>query len=225
MMLSIDRLLKTESFKKVSKMAKLKVIMLMVLLMIPIISAAPSYIFKQSEPSDLKISCFDINNNLCNNAVTCYLTVHKPDQSNLYSNVTMTQSSNLDYWNYTLTGLDDNGNYATIVRCIGNTTGFSTFTFEVNPTGAVQTSILNNPMLLILGILALILIGMGVHFNSPWFGFIGSIMFVLGGVYTMIYGFNNVTDIYTRGISVVFIGVGIIFMFLAAYEWYGGEKE
>ena len=118
-----------------------------------------------------------------------------------------------------------NGDYPTIVGCKGNTTGFSTFIINVNPTGRAQTSILDNPMLLILGLLALVLVGMGVYFHTPGFGFIGSIMFLLGGLYTMIYGFNNVTDFYSRGIGITFIGLGFIFMFLAAYEWIWGSRE
>ena len=35
----------------------------------------------------------------------------------------------------------------------------------------------------------------------------------------MIYGFDNVTDIYTRGVGLTFIGMGFIFMFTSAYEW------
>jgi len=37
-------------------------------------------------------------------------------------------------------------------------------------------------------------------------------------MYTMIYGFNNVTDLYTRGIAGVIIGLGLIVSISAAYE-------
>lgn len=198
---------------------------ILVSLLLPFVFAAPSYTFKKDEPTDLKISCFDIDNDLCNTEVDCYMTIHYPDLTNLYSEVTLVQSTNLDYFNYTLNDLTQTGEYPTVVRCVGNTTGFSTFTFEVTPTGKTQTSIFDNPMLLVLGIFAIVLIGMGVYFNSAGFGFIGAVMFLLGGIYTMIYGFNNVTDMYTRGIAVTFLGLGFIFIILSAYEWIWGSHE
>jgi hypothetical protein len=44
-------------------------------------------------------------------------------------------------------------------------------------------------------------------------------MFLLGGIYTMIYGFNNVTNLYTRGVAITLIGIGVAFMISSAYEW------
>lgn len=222
--MKIHSLLNTGSLKKAAKMRKLN-IFIIAILMLPFVFATPSYIFKINEPADLKISCFDIDNKLCNNAVKCNMTMHYPDQTNLYSNVEMSQASNLDYFNYTLHGLNESGEYATIVRCDGNTSAFSTFEIEVNPTGLAQTSILDNPMLLIIGILAILLVALGAYFNSPSFGFLGAIMFLFGGIYTMIYGFNNVVDLYTRGIAITFIGLGFIFMFFAAYEWVWGRND
>lgn len=200
-------------------------IFLMVLLLIPIVYAVPSYVFKINEPADLKISCFDIDNTLCNTGVNCYLTVHYPDQTNLFKNGSLTQDSTLEFFNYTMTGLNVSGEYPVVVRCDGNTSGFSTFTFEVNPTGTNQTSILENPLFIIFSILSLVLVGLGMAFKNPWFGFIGSVMFILGGIYIMIYGFNNVTDLYTRSIGVTFLGLGFIFMFTAAYGWLWGDND
>lgn len=214
--------LKTSNLKNAYKMGKLEIVLLVVLFLIPLAFAEPSYTFKKNADIDLKISCFDIANDLCNTAVSCALTVHYPNLTGLYSNVSMTQSANLDYFNYTLTGLSQTGEYPTIVRCIGNTTGFSTFTFEVTSTGRPAYSILDNPVLILFGIMALVLIAMGAYFSTPWFGFIGAIMFLMGGIYTMIFGFNNVTDLYTQSVGLTFIGLGFIFMFLAAYEWIWG---
>jgi ABC-type transport system involved in cytochrome c biogenesis permease subunit len=85
-----------------------------------------------------------------------------------------------------------------------------------------------------LGLLGLVLCIVGATKGIPWFGFIGSIMFLLIGVYTMIYGFDNVNNLYTQGAAIVFLGMGILFMFLSALEWvmdtddedtFGGEEE
>ena len=98
--------------------------------------------------------------------------------------------------------------------------------YDITPTGKIQTSISNNPILIILGLIGIGLIVFGVIKGLSWLGFIGSVMFILLGVYTMIYGFNNTIDLYTRGTALVFIGIGIIFMFASAYDWaFGGNDE
>ncbi len=91
--------------------------------------------------------------------------------------------------------------------------------FEITPTGVTQESISKNPVLLILVILSLIFLVIGAYYRIASFGFIGSILLILSGVYTMIYGFNNYTDLYTRGAAVALIGLGIVVMFVSAYEW------
>jgi len=224
--LDIDRIISTKNFK--NPMGKAIILLLFgmigLLLSLSVVVAAPSFTFKKYTSPDLKISCFDINNSLCNSAVDCYITISDPDGDIFVNGQELTY--NTEYWNITLPTLEKTGIYPVQnVRCVGNTTGFSTFTFEVTPTGRSQTSLLDNPMILILGILALMLVGMGVYFTSPGLGFLGSLMFIMGGIYTMIYGFNNVTDIYTRSIAGIFIGLGFIFMFLSAYEWIWVSKE
>jgi len=97
--------------------------------------------------------------------------------------------------------------------------------FKVTPTGKDENSILNSSILLILGLVGVGLIILGLVKNLPWFGFIGSIMFILLGIYTMIYGFNNTTDLYTQGVAITFIGIGFIFMLTSAYEQVWGEDE
>lgn len=97
--------------------------------------------------------------------------------------------------------------------------------YNVIPTGIPPSSFLNNPILLILGLLGLVLCIVGATKGIPWFGFIGSIMFLLVGIYTMIYGFDNVTNFYTQGAALVFIGMGIIFMMLSAYEWISDSDD
>ena len=219
-----DTLLNIENFKNGGKMADKTILLALLLLLIPMISADPSFTFQQNGATNLKISCFDVNNTLCSSATDCYLTVQYPDlTTDLVKNGTLTFQS--DYYNYTLPSLNESGIYSVVVRCEGTDNAFSTFTFEVTPTGKPQTSILDNPMLIVLALLGLLLVGFGAYFSNPWFGFIGSIMFLFGGIYTMVYGFNNVTDLYTRGIGVTFIGLGFIFMFTAAYEWVWGGRE
>jgi hypothetical protein len=93
------------------------------------------------------------------------------------------------------------------------------YDFYVNPTGREPGSIFNNAVIFILFFLGLTLLIVGTLQGNPWFGFIGSIMFLILGVYTMIYGFDNYTDMYTRSVAIVFLGIGIVTMFSSAYEF------
>jgi hypothetical protein len=51
-------------------------------------------------------------------------------------------------------------------------------------------------------------------------GFISSVVFLILGVYLMIYGFDGITNLYTQTAGISVLGLGIITMFSAAYEWF-----
>jgi len=170
-------------------------------------------------------SCIELLQSCSNCTYINISSVIYPNSSQALGQVAMTKIGTK--YNYTSCEVSsETGTY--IVNGFGDVDGIITvfaYDYEVTPTGKIQSSILENPVLLILGIIGLCLIIFGATKGIPWFGFIGSIMFLLVGIYTMIYGFNNTTDLYTRGVALVFIGVGIIFMFLSAYEWWESAEE
>lgn len=182
--------------------------------------------FKQYE--DMKISHEIRIGGATSDSLLCNITLRDPDQITLVLFQLMINNLTTQEHEYTLSGssVTKTGEYCYGITCIdGGLNETKSFCNSVTPTGRVQTSILENPILLVFVFFALFLVGFGVYFKSPWFGFIGSVMFILGGVYTMIYGFNNVTDFYTRGLAIVFLGLGFIFMFAAAYEWWLGDED
>jgi len=196
-------------------MDKIIYLMLGMVLLMPLVFAEMTTlgVFKQNTD----INLIQICSSCSYNNITSVLY---PNSSIVVEDVVMTRTDTR--YNYTLAAnyVSVPGTY--IVNGVGDLDGETTvwsYTFNVNPTGSTQTSILDNPMLLILGILGLTLVIFGAAKGIPWFGFIGAIMFLLLGVYTMIYGFNNITSLYTRGVSITFIGMGFIFMFASAYEW------
>jgi hypothetical protein len=199
------------------------VMLTLMLFLMPGTLAEPSYTYKQNEPATLPIFCFDEDSSICDSStVFCTLTSKYPDSTAFITNQTF--EDNVDHYTYNLTGLNQTGEYPSVATCVGNTTGFSSFSFEVTPTGSVQTNILNNPFLLLFAGLAVVLLIMGIYMRVPAIGFLASIMFIFAGVYTMIFGFNNVTDLYSRSVGGTFIGLGIIFMFISAYEFiWGGD--
>lgn len=143
-------------------------------------------------------------------------TVRYPNQSIIVSNEAMTSSSG--EFSYTLGGdrVIVSGSYTAYGFCDGHSFKFD---IPVNPTGMEQTSLLNNPILLIFLILATILLVLAFYMKNAPVGFTSGVMFILSGVYTMIYGFNNYTDMYTRAAGLVLISLGAIFTVAAGYEW------
>ena len=100
-------------------------------------SAQTNFVFQQNTIVDLKISCFNTANNFCNSSVICNATILRPNHEVVIDNKQMT--FNTAFFNLTLNETDTSvlGRHSTIGICTGNTTGFSTFTFDITPSGAV----------------------------------------------------------------------------------------
>jgi len=192
------------------------------LLFLPIV-LADTEIYPVNKEVDLKFTC-TLNNAIPSPTTEFNISINYPNGTTFINNQPTTALGN-GAFNYTTT-FTQTGIYKVQMFCYDGTYSYSNEGFyDITPTGKIQTSILENPILLILGILGLGLVVFGSTKGIPWFGFIGSIMFLLLGIYTMIYGFNNTTDLYTQGVSITLLGMGIIFMFASAYEWLydGGE--
>lgn len=71
---------------------------------------------------------------------------------------------------------------------------------------------------LALSVLGLLLLIIAIWSENEWLGFISGVCFMLAGLYSMIYGLNNIADLYTRGLAFVFIGLGLLFEIVAGYK-------
>jgi len=128
-----------------------------------------------------------------------------------------------EYWNFLI--LSGNfsriGSYNLGISCVnGNQGGAFVKYFETTAIGIQYESIFLSPIMLTLLSLFCIFLAFGLYAKIPSLGFIASICLMIAGIYTMIYGLNVVTDLYTRAIAVVMLGVGFIIMFISAYEWF-----
>ena len=140
-----------------------------------------------------------------------------PNSTKIFRDIGMTAEGS-DF-NATFCTTDSFGRY--VVNTVQDVDGYNTvapYDFYVNPSGNIQDSIWNNSVLLIFIPLALILLVLGIGFNLPPLGFLSGMVFMLVGVYTMIYGFNNLTDLYTQSIAGVLLGIGFIISIIAAWE-------
>lgn len=198
-------------------------LILVFFLVIPLISA-DTETYQVNQNVDLRFTCTS-NGAIPSAASTFNITVNYPNGSTFINNKKATALGN-GAFNYTVL-FRETGLYKVQMFCYDGSSSYSNEGYyDITPTGKIQTSISNNPILIILGILGIGLIIFGVVKGLSWLGFIGSIILILLGVYTMIYGFNSTIDIYTRGTALAIIGLGFIFMFASAYDWaFGGGDE
>ena len=130
------------------------------------------------------------------------------------------------FYNYSFCDTSTIGEY--IVNGFGDPDGKQTswtYDFKITSTGFLEKSVLLNPLILIFLFIFIIFFSFALKTRTAWLGFISSIPLILAGIYTMIYGFDGMTNLYTRGISVVLLGLGLIIMIISAYDWvYAGEE-
>jgi len=173
--------------------------------------------FKQWDAIDLVQVC----SNCSYNNIT---TVRYPNNTVAISDVVM--AKNGTEYNYRFHLTRENGRY--IVNGFGDLDGVSTawnYDFYINPAGREAFSILDNSLLLMLALIGLTCLIFGVATKNPYIGFIGGIMFMLTGIYTTIYGFDDLVNLYTRGAGWTFIGLGLFFSIVSSYEWVFEEDE
>ena len=103
--------------------------------------------------------------------------------------------------------------------------GYKTAFFEATETGRAEKSFFDNPILIVFLVLFVLLYLIAYATKTPWLGFLSSIPLIMGGIYTMIYGFAGVANLYTRALSVVVLGFGMVLMIIAAYDWVSSEGD
>jgi len=123
-------------------------------------------------------------------------------------------------YNYTFCDTGTEGEYFYTIKGDKDGTETSeTISFNSTPLGKLGVFIF-------LLVLAFIFIIAGMALKIPVIGFIGSILLVLAGMYSMIYGVSDVANLYTRGIAITLLGLGFILMIASAYEWLSfGQSE
>lgn len=139
-------------------------------------------------------------------------SVMYPNRSTMaLSNVEMEEDGT--HYNYTFCSTETTGNY--IVSGYGDPAGTKTiwtYDFDVTPMGKLG-------ILIFLAAFAFAFAGLGIGLKIPPLGFIGGVLFILSGMYVMIYGLCDVANLYTRGIAISLLSLGAVFMIASGYEW------
>lgn len=199
-------------------MKKVLIFLFMFMFFVTLVNAESSggdLVGKQNE-------CIELPQECSNCSYVNITTITLPDLSR--ESIQNTMEKDGSSYNYSYCSTTQLGSY--IYCTIGDVDGEDTVAckdFKITTSGGDAGSVLNNPVLIIMVVLGMGLVVVGVRMGIPWFGFIGSVMFLLSGTYTMIYGLGDIADMYSRGIAITLLGMGFIFMFSSAYEWLSNE--
>ena len=99
-----------------------------VVLSVNLVSA--QLVFELYDDIDLKVSCFDTNDIMCDSATACNITVYSPNMSVLVNNQPMT--NNGAFFNYTAPNFNKIGEYNAMTICNkAASNGYSSFSFIV----------------------------------------------------------------------------------------------
>jgi len=111
------------------------IILIMLFVIIPLVSAT-DFTFQKSEGVDLKIPCFDTNNDFCDTDTNCTLTINNPEGVNVINNQDMTRND--AFYNYTLntSETDKTGIHDVTMHCTSpQNSGFDKFSLEITASG------------------------------------------------------------------------------------------
>lgn len=187
------------------------------LIAITLCSAQQTY--KAGLNVDLKVQCIN-NGTYCSPTSLCNLTVLYSNSSLLVDNKKMTNK--FSYHNYTLPGTSILGDYlCSATCCSGTICGTSNCDYSITPTGDNR----GIGLFLILLICGFFLFAIDYFVETGYMTFLSGILFIVTGIYSMIYGVGNLAEFYTRAIALVSIGVGVIFMIGSAYDLVWGENN
>ena len=188
--------------------------MIFITFSLPNVSAIPdsTYQYKLYDTISIKNPCY-YNGTFCSAASVCNITIYDPNNAVIINNKAMTNS--ISYFNYTLLNVNNNyslGLYKCDMTCTDfGSSGSQTFYFEVITGG-------NLSLFIILLISSFLLVMTAIYVNNEYIGFIGGAVFIITGLYSLIYGVANLANMYTDTIGYVTLGLGLFFFLAAGYS-------
>lgn len=183
---------------------------LLILLVLPFSSAL-------CELQDADIGSFNWNScvNLWQTCPDCnYVNISEviyPNTTAAATNLAMTKTGTS--YTYSFCQTQQPGEY--VYKTFGSSTANGICTqnvkFEITPGGNIF-------LFLILAILGLIILILAIVASNEWLGFISGTLFIVDGIYVMIYGLASLSSLYTRAIAFTLLGLGFMFGIAAGYK-------
>jgi hypothetical protein len=216
----MNKIFKLSNMYNIMKIKTVMVILLLfILLPIPMISAA-KYV-KQSEDVTLTLPCI-VQGNYCSASAICNTTIVDPNNLILLNGITMTRNGAMFEINLTAAQTSVLGEYQFNVACVdGSRSGSRFLKFYSTPTGDGR----GLGLFLILAFASLITFVTAVTLRNEYLGFISGSLFIVAGVYTMIYGISNLADVYTRSMSYIFLAIGVFSVLVSGIELIAGIES
>ena len=167
--------------------------------------------FVSAEVADLgKVTpgqCITLTQSYWNSTYTNITQIQYPNQTAVNQNTAMVKTG--PNYNYNFCDTQQRGQY--IVTTCTDVDGVDTcvaYTFTSGTSNLI--------LLIILLVLAALFFVATWVVNEEFFVYISGVLFLISGIYIMIYGIDIVSDMYSRAISFVTIGLGLLFI-LGAY--------
>ena len=199
---------------KTNKILILIITTLFLMTIITAIDTPPAtYVGKQGESVSIVETCA-VRGFPCPADYLCNITISDPNLEVLILNEPMTRNDTI--YNYTFTSTTLLGDYDINVYC-GNLTfsGNAESDLRVTTTGREPQF----KITLFLLICALVIFVLALYMKNYAIGFTSGILFLVGGVHFMVYGLQDISDMYTRAISLVIIAFGGFVTLVAGLEW------
>jgi hypothetical protein len=193
--------------KKIFKMKNL-VLIAMCIALVGLASAAISDlgVFQQQE-------CVNLYQ-MCDNCTYVNISSVTFPNSTIDTIEAQMTKNGVDY-NYTYCQTVDLGEY--LYKVCGDKDGTfecEVIKFSVTPTGDER----GFGMFLVLIIFAVSCFIISLSADIEFLTFFSGILFLLSGIYAMIYGVGDLADLYTRGIAAVSLGMGLVFIVASVYN-------
>jgi len=132
-------------------------------------------------------------------------------------NTQTAMTKNGDDYDYTFSNTKELGPYYVYGQC--DEDGIKTnwvYDFTITTTGRDNGNTL--PLFLLLG--AFIIFGFASYLKNEYIGLFSGMLFIVAGIYMMIYGLGSFADDYTRAISFITLGIGLSVCFIAIVEMF-----
>jgi hypothetical protein len=167
----------------------------------------------QSLPPVKQFQCIQLKQ-VCGTCTYNNITsVSYPNSSIALGEVQMTKTGN--EYTYEFCSTVVLGKY--IVNGYGNPSGsIETWAYDFNVTTTGQEG--NNTIPLFLALGGFIIFITAVLIRNEYFGFLSGAIFIVCGIYLMIYGLVTIADLYTRTLSFVSLGFGLLLLLASSYE-------
>jgi len=171
---------------------------MLILIVTPMVFAE-DLVFKKDNTIDLKVNCFDVENDVC--AGECSLSVLYPNNS-LYINSVKMSKNNL-FYNYTLQDSSIIGKYSAVVNCSDTSaSGYTNFNFYINARGDkpdIAQSIIYFILLLLIGIFLILSVYGTFEVKNKYIG-----MFLFGISYILLIWLTSII----QNISIAYLEGG-----------------